>query len=720
MTRPRHLSKTSREDLVAQLAGMGAVVRGSEFRCVFHDDRSASGSIFAGEDGAWRWRCHTCDISGDVFDLIARHTGRPLAEVLKEYKADIPRSAVPRTNRKRKRLYETLEKAIEAARGSVANDKGVPLEEVKTSRVDRYHRADGTVAGLEVRFDYPNDKAIRPIHYNGEGFVIGDPPGKWPLFGLVELLKNPDSPILVVEGPKCAEIARTLGFVATTSAHGALAASKTDFSPLAGREVWISPDFDDAGERYANDVNGHATQLSPPAIVRIVRLPGLQQGEDIEQYVEQRECLETDEIRRSIEDLASNVAPIRPKDAATADDDRLVVRVASSIETKPISFLWPDRFVAGGMNLICGMPDVGKSALTCDIAARVSRGLNWPFSATPSRKGKVVILAVEDSLESTLVPRLQVAGADLDQILFVDAVRRMGDNGMFIRDTFDIGRDVVELELLFKKHPDIVLVIIDPYDSYVGNIDTRKGNEVRRALWPLKDFLERTGITAIIVHHFNKNTIQSALDRVSGSRSIGAMPRSVWMAGWDETTADVKLVPMKLNVVQRDRRRGLSFKLVPSLENPQQPVIHWTSDDVRLSADEVMSRANPAKTTETVEFMRDLLAKGPLAADEVRARCEAAGISYATASKKQTKEQAGVVSEQVRKDGKVVGWKWRLRASEDLADSGSSSDVGDQGDLGDLDSRGLEATPLTDPRSTTSPRSPTSHSVGASDLGGTP
>ena len=59
---------------------------------------------------------------------------------------------------------------------------------------------------------------------------------------------------MIVEGEKCADVARSLGFTATTSAHGAKSARKTDWKPLQGRDVVILPDYDAAGEHYATEV----------------------------------------------------------------------------------------------------------------------------------------------------------------------------------------------------------------------------------------------------------------------------------------------------------------------------------------------------------------------------------------------------------------------------------------------------------------------------------
>ena len=95
--------------------------------------------------------------------------------------------------------------------------------------------------------------------------------------------------VAVLEGEKCADIATSLGLAhATTSAHGAKAPQLTDWSPLAGRQVAILGDEDEDGAEYASKVAAILAGLEPPAEVRIVRLPGLSDGEDIEQWAAHR------------------------------------------------------------------------------------------------------------------------------------------------------------------------------------------------------------------------------------------------------------------------------------------------------------------------------------------------------------------------------------------------------------------------------------------------
>ena len=75
--------RRDRAALVAELEQAGATVRGTEVKCPYHDDRHASGSVWQDSEGVWRYKCHACDASGDVFDLQSRNSGRAVGEILK-------------------------------------------------------------------------------------------------------------------------------------------------------------------------------------------------------------------------------------------------------------------------------------------------------------------------------------------------------------------------------------------------------------------------------------------------------------------------------------------------------------------------------------------------------------------------------------------------------------------------------------------------------------
>jgi hypothetical protein len=93
-------------------------------------------------------------------------------------------------------------------------------------------------------------KWIRPFRRDGDSFAMGEPKfpkGEKPLYGLQGLATA--GAVYVVEGEAVADALAALGVIAVTSG-GASSAGDADWQPLAGREAFLWPDNDEAGERY--------------------------------------------------------------------------------------------------------------------------------------------------------------------------------------------------------------------------------------------------------------------------------------------------------------------------------------------------------------------------------------------------------------------------------------------------------------------------------------
>src|SRR5688572_19661070 len=106
-----------------------------------------------------------------------------------------------------------------------------------------------------------------------------------------------------------------------------------------------------------------------------------------------------------------------------------ILRVASSITPRELEPLWDGVLWIGKPTLLVGDPGLGKSLVSNDVAARVSRGLAWPCESASCEPGGVLMLSAEDDPDDTIVPRLMAAGADLERITFLDGVREYRDEG---------------------------------------------------------------------------------------------------------------------------------------------------------------------------------------------------------------------------------------------------------------------------------------------------
>jgi hypothetical protein len=132
----------------------------------------------------------------------------------------------------------------------------------------------------------------------------------------------------------------------------------------------------------------------------------------------------------------------------------------ADIPPEPVKWLWPGRIPFGKVTLLESEPGVGKSTLTLELAARISRGAQLPLEKTHAEPANVVIFSGDDGLADTVRPRLEIADADLSRIYAVD---REIDPG-----------DVADL------HP--ALIILDPLPCYICMSCEQNPIEVLRKL----------------------------------------------------------------------------------------------------------------------------------------------------------------------------------------------------------------------------------------------
>lgn len=175
-----------------------------------------------------------------------------------------------------------------------------------------YREADGRERLAVVRFDDADKKEYRPFHTNGSGWRVGDPQLPLPLFNLPQLITRSEERVFVVEGEKCADALGTLGLLTTTSAHGAKAAHKSDWRPLALRDVVIIPDNDEDGRDYARKVADILLSLPSAARVQMIELPGLPPKGDAVEWLEERDAQLLEDILRELHDIVAGALFLAP------------------------------------------------------------------------------------------------------------------------------------------------------------------------------------------------------------------------------------------------------------------------------------------------------------------------------------------------------------------------------------------------------------------------
>lgn len=155
-----------------------------------------------------------------------------------------------------------------------------------------YRDKNGSILFYVARFDnkITGKKEIVPFSWSKESnkFVKKWWPSPRPLYGSECFKDNETENVLIVEGEKSAEAARTIAgerYFVTTWPSGSKAWDKVDWSPVYGKKILIWPDADDAGITAAHGV---ATHLSEHCnVVKIIGVEGLSDGWDAANALEE-------------------------------------------------------------------------------------------------------------------------------------------------------------------------------------------------------------------------------------------------------------------------------------------------------------------------------------------------------------------------------------------------------------------------------------------------
>jgi hypothetical protein len=235
---------------------------------------------------------------------------------------------------------------------------------------------------------------------------------------------------------------------------------------------------------------------------------------------------------------AEPTAPIDPIDPL---DEAVLVSLAD-VQPTAIDWLWPSRLAAGKITLLVGDPGLGKSWLSLDLAARLSRGAAWPDGGVAPR-ASTVLLSAEDALDDTIRPRLDALGADVTQIHALTAIRAADGERTPV-----LTRDLARLERAVTATR-AKLVTIDPLSAYLGDADSHRDAEVRAVLAPLAALADRTGAAVLAVMHLSKGTQRPALYRAVGSIGFVASARLVLaVAAHPDDDTRRLLAPVKSNL----------------------------------------------------------------------------------------------------------------------------------------------------------------------------
>lgn len=339
--------KQDRSALVAELEKAGAKFKGNGCTCPFHDDRHPSAGVFQSEGGGWRFKCQTCGVSGDVWDIIAKNTGQPVAEVLKA--ARVESGEKGKAVSKPVKVYKTIEDLKAAC-------------PAKIEQVYNYTNPDtGKADMVVIRSQTDSGKTFRQARPCSGGFEMKAPAQPLPIYNRGRLAQA--DIIVVVEGEKCVHVLHEYGVTATTSPGGAGKAEYADWQPVAGKTCVLWPDADEVGFKHMEQVEAILQKLEPAPRISVIDPANLDlsEKEDAADYAEQLKIAGMD-VRAAIHEA---IRQAKPKGFATGVSDRIEAMIAGKLESVPMPWSGLTKLgnaiIPGTVTLLCGSPGASKS-----------------------------------------------------------------------------------------------------------------------------------------------------------------------------------------------------------------------------------------------------------------------------------------------------------------------------------------------------------------------
>jgi putative DNA primase/helicase len=343
-------------------------------------------------------------------------------------------------------------------------------------------------------------------------------------------------------------------------------------------------------------------------------------------------------------------------------DRHSLIKPATEVISCKVPWLIEGFLIRGALASLQGLPDSGKSWLSCALAVAVANGDEFPQADGTMIKlspGNVLFANFDDALEFGVKPRLEQLGLTAEgaeRVLFLDPINSAGI-------TFDDKR----LAAVFAEcNPD--LAIFDTLQHFLGGkVDLHRANETTSALLQIKLLAEQYNTSVVIVQHISKNSATgnggASVLWGLGSTAINGLFRSVWtigrVKGDDETLRAA--VSSKNNLLPYVPA-ALKYTLSQADGFQWKGASHEIAARDLIQGDSKKSKGRPSEQRdEAVAFIERMLSYDgqPVKSTDIYKAAKLEGLSESTV--KRAKADMDVIV--YREDGK---WHWKLTKSVNI------------------------------------------------------
>ena len=438
--------------------------------------------------------------------------------------------------------------------------------------------------------------------------------------------------VYVTEGEEDVFAVEAVGGTAVCSAMGARNADKADWSVLKNKDAIIVADKDEPGRK-------HATQIAQllNGVAKSVRIVEAKEGKDASDHIA---------VGHTLDALVD-----------TSSDDGMP-KLWDATDLKPAAqprWLAKSRIPYAAVTLLVGDEGIGKSLLWVWVVAAVTTGKPLPAFGIPMRgPSPVIIVVTEDGWQDTVLPRLEVAGADLDMIRVICTEDDGSGSPIFPRDLF----------LIREADPAPALIVVDAWlDTVPAALSVRDPQQARQALHPFKEIATITDAAVLLLCHTNRAATPNARDRYGAT---GELRKKARMTLYAQTDEDGNLVvgPEKMNTAAPVPASKFTIKAIKHFTATEDhdgtvPLLSYAGESDLTArehlADNYAADRDPSGVDDPLVWLSTFLADGPRWAVDIYTEAEKAGYSKDKAKRAKRKLHA-----ESAHDGDADAWFWRL------------------------------------------------------------
>ena len=386
-----------------------------------------------------------------------------------------------------------------------------------------YKTKDGNVAGHVTRLENDNElsgskprkKTIPYFEENGQSGIPDNLPKEHRIYGM-DTVKDFAKPIFIAEGEKCAYALHGLGYQAITNVGGCQQGHLADWNIISkAQNIYILPDNDDAGLKYAKRVYERIKSFDDLQEVKLLRFP-ISDKSDICDYLKALPELtnwnELDSLKNHPSLTAVSYSfdlylqneqePIPPawKFITTKHKHKLIAaNDFKSLKLPKRHMLLSPWLPEGSINMIFADRGIGKTffALSCALAlAKGDEFLCYKVSEA------VPVLYLDGEMQATTMQErlYQLSGGKETSLPLSLYTPDCQDNDYTPDMGTTQGREQIN-ELIEAVNPKVI---------FIDNISTfdRTGNENEAESWaPIQEWAvqhRKKGRSLVFIHHANK------------------------------------------------------------------------------------------------------------------------------------------------------------------------------------------------------------------------